>query len=122
MSASLRDPLSPVALDFLEWAADDYVEAFVLRKSLERIRGSMSPEVEKVAALDALGELLEGGLIRVGEMKADVQGLAFWEGSNADIEARIESSWNIERPPGMGENPWFYATDDGKGLIKSRRW
>lgn len=67
-----------------------------------------------------LRELLATDFIRVGEMQSDTAGLSYWKGSWPDLIDRVEAVWNIQRPPGMGEGPWFFATAKGKGVARER--
>lgn len=109
--------LDSVAAEFLRWAADDYVELLLLRQVIRRHIGSLSPEVEREVGLDVLRELFSGGLLRVGEMRADAPGLVYWDGPPSDLVERVKSLWNVHAPPAMGEPPWFYASDAGKSVV-----
>ena len=108
--------LSPTAYEFLTWCADDFTEAFALRDVLRRRLGDLTAENERDAALGVLRELLEAGLIRVGDMRDDTPGLAYRTGGVASIEARIAKDWDPANPPGMGEPPWFSATEAGRQI------
>jgi hypothetical protein len=109
--------LSPAAVEFLTWAADDFVEIFCLRDVIRRQIGVLGPEAEKEAGLTALRELIAGGLLRVGEMHSDAPGLIYWEAPPPALIERIKNLWSIQTPPAMGEPPWFYATDEGKRVV-----
>jgi hypothetical protein len=114
MASSSEEIFSPAASHFLTLVADDFTELFALRSFLQRLEGPMSPRKERIAGLRILSEFLDAGLVKVGEFRSDVLGLQYWEGSLAEIEDRIARAWNIKSPPGMGEPPWFFATDEGK--------
>jgi hypothetical protein len=111
---SERSELHPAGIELLVWASDDYSEAFVLRDILRRLSGDLSPKAEKDAALAIIGELLERGLIRVGDMNTDTEGLAYWELSVSETLSKLNSLWDIAHPPTMGNGPWFDATESGR--------
>ena len=117
MTASERH-LSRAARMFLVCAADDYTELFVLHDVLTRAVGTLSAEDERTRALEVLRELLEGDLVRVGDMRADVKGLAFWDEPSPNVLARVATIWSAEQLPRTGEGPWFYATPRGKSLVQ----
>jgi len=117
MSTPESPLLSSAAVEFLRWAADDFVEAFCLRDVIRRQMGRLDPEAEREAGLVVLGELIVGGLLRVGEMRGDVPGLFYWNDPPLDLIERIKNAWNVQIPPEMGEAPWFSAGDDGKRFV-----
>jgi hypothetical protein len=114
-----RSQISLAALEFLNWAADDFTEAFVLRDILQRTIGPLSPQTERSAALEVVHELLEAGLIDIGDMRSDTAGLSFWEGSRQNLLKKLASEWTESQPPEMGAGPWFFATDKGKAQARS---
>jgi hypothetical protein len=109
--------LGAIATEFLVWAVDDFVEAFCLRDILRRQVGPLSPPTEKEVALVVIGRLIASGLIRAGEMRADVTGLAYWSETDQALIQRISDVWTIDSPPKMGESPWFHATEEGKHVV-----
>lgn len=66
--------LTPEAAEIPRWAADDYVELFLVRDVVRRVIGPPGRAQEKEAALSALWELLDADLVRVGDMRADTPG------------------------------------------------
>jgi hypothetical protein len=114
MNESRKGFLSEAAFQFLSWVNDDFTELFVLRTVLKSLNGSMSPEAERATGLQAVKQLLDEDLVMVGEFRSDVRSLVYWEGTHFELQARIESIWSVERPPEMGEAPWFQVTTKGR--------
>jgi hypothetical protein len=113
--------LSPAADEYLGWAADDFCELFVLRDVLRRLAGDLKPIDEKAAALGVLRELLAADLVRVGDMRADTPGLAYWDLAGPEALTRIAAAWDVNQPPEMAHGPWLYATPTGKTIAAERR-
>ncbi len=120
MTTPASPPLSSTAIEFLRWAADDFVEAFCLRDVVRRLVGILSPEAEREAALAVLHELFAAELLRVGEMQGDTDGLVYWEGPWPGLIGRVEALWSVQHPPEMGQAPWFYASEKGKRVAEAR--
>jgi hypothetical protein len=109
--------LSADALELLVWCADDFTELAGLLGVLHHVRQGSAPDAERDRTLAAIGELLSAGLVRVGDMRSNAAGLAFWTESWTESLARIETIWQVGAIPQVGENPWFYATDKGKRML-----
>ena len=122
MSMSTPGPsLSPEASEVLVWIVDDYTELFGINAIVQRLRGeTLSTSDEREAVLGVLRELLENDLVMVGDMVADTEGLSLWVGPWAEHLHRIEQSWPVDQPLKMGHNPWFSATEKGRGKAASR--
>jgi hypothetical protein len=121
MNTPPSPPLSSTAVEFLRWAADDFVEAFCLRDVVRRLVGILTPEAEREAGLAVLQELFAAELLRVGEMQADTEGLVYWEGPWPDLIGRVEAAWSVKHPPEMGQPPWFSASEKGKRMAEGRQ-
>lgn len=78
-----------------------------------------SSEVDDIRplVLQALTELLDEGLIKLGDVTVD--GFAAWPGTRQDVLARFKCSWSsVKRPPQPGEVCWLADTDTGMRLAR----
>jgi hypothetical protein len=101
--------------------SDDWVYLAEALRIIESVNAEAALDVKQLT-LEVLGEVVQRGLMEVGDLPGQGCRLKLWPLTPQECLARIEREWDaLGRSPSLGEICWLQNTDKGDALGEQLR-
>jgi hypothetical protein len=114
--------ISELSRRILQRGIDDWIQMLEVVNVVQSMFPEATPDEVRERSIRAIGELRDGGYVRVGDLTPD--GFTSWTGNTSDILRRIDAEWRSLRRWTLGDIGWLENTPIGNriGIAEWLKW
>jgi hypothetical protein len=114
--------ISELSRRILQRGIDDWIQMLEVVNVVQTMFPEATPDEVREHSIRAIGELRDGGYVRVGDLTSD--GFTSWTGDTSDILRRIDAEWRALRRWTLGDIGWLENTPIGNriGIAEWQKW
>jgi hypothetical protein len=114
--------ISELSRGILQRGIDDWIQWLEVVNVVQTMFPGATPDEVREHSIRAIGELRDGGYVRVGDLTPD--GFTSWTGDTSDILRRIDAEWRALRRWTLGDIGWLENTPIGNriGIAEWLKW